>query len=328
MPPSPVLAGKKNSSTATILSPTLKAVRRGKQATLELKNFLADEYAKGKTTLLALSRNYNVPETTLRRWIYQRTNVQQKRGAPTTLPNEQEFLLVEYLLVMSDRGFGLCKQQVLNKVGEMIKANGISDSRFVNGVPGDKWWRLFLARHRNQLARLPEQPLQQQRANCANRQTLDHFYDLFEKLCNEHEFVAIYNADEKPVQLNGNRRTVRVGRNGTKGEFRIGADREHVTVLLCVESQGACLAPHYIMAGSDHNLAWTRNTVPGTTWAVTESGFSTIVSKYSWFVNHFLPGVRAVHPTGKVLLLLDGHTSNIDLDLWKKAKESVTYSRL
>ena len=77
--------------------------------------------------LRAAARQCNVPAETLRRRVVGAVGVDCKPGPPTVLTPEEVVKLVNYIIDISDMGFGLTRQDVMRIAYEIWKATSFSE---------------------------------------------------------------------------------------------------------------------------------------------------------------------------------------------------------
>lgn len=92
------------------------------------------------------AERYNIPHATLARKIKNGLDENQKMGPPSVLKSEEEEMLVKWIFYVTDAGFPVEKDQLLDNVQNLIRGlkrkNPFQDDR-----PGDKWFKLFRNRH-------------------------------------------------------------------------------------------------------------------------------------------------------------------------------------
>lgn len=228
-----------------------------------------------------ISREVHIAESTLRDFLLQGTKV--GRGPSGVLSREEEMCLLQFVDYMQRLGHPVGKEEILDVV-QLLVSDG-RQHNFTNGRPGKSWWDGF--RHRNPEYELKRsQQISQQRANCATKSTLNLFFDRYEALVNSNNYAEIWNADEKPIVLDGKSRSLVFVKHDAKPVSRVGDMRDHVTVLLCVERSGRHMRPNFIYPGQKLPSCFVRGS--DATFSTTENGYSTVKSKLEWFQSQFL----------------------------------------
>lgn len=72
--------------------------------------------------------------------------IETRSGPNPVFTAEEEKQLVDYLLLMSRRGFPLTKNQLLNVVQDLVTKLD-KKTPFVNNRPSKHWYKAFLARN-------------------------------------------------------------------------------------------------------------------------------------------------------------------------------------
>ena len=94
-----------------------------------------------------LGRQCNVPVETLRRRVVGAVGVDCKPGPPTVLTPDEEVKLVNYIIEMSDMGFGLTRQDVMQIAYQIVTKSG--RPHLFYGSAGPSWFESFQCRHPN-----------------------------------------------------------------------------------------------------------------------------------------------------------------------------------
>ena len=101
-----------------------------------------DDVTTHSKGLRQAAREYGVPVTTLKRRIDCSYAADCKPGPPTTLLKEEEEKLVNYIITMAQRGFGLCPQEICALAYEIAKNSG-RNHPFKNGRAGKRLVQVF-----------------------------------------------------------------------------------------------------------------------------------------------------------------------------------------
>ncbi|KAF9411141.1 hypothetical protein HW555_010003 [Spodoptera exigua] len=108
------------------------------------------EISKGMSKKLA-AKTFSVPRSTVQ-FRLKNPDHRYKPGPPTILTDEEEQLFVDWIKISSKKGFPKRKEDLIKSVSDFINKSGRASS-FRNG---DKWFKLFLARHPTVTFRTPE----------------------------------------------------------------------------------------------------------------------------------------------------------------------------
>jgi hypothetical protein len=201
-------------------------------------------------SLREAARDFNVSKTTLTaRYGGRKTHVQAAERR-LRLPPAQERILVEWAKRCGARGLGLSSAAL------------IEAASLIAGMQlGERWCALFLLRHKIDLKGRWAGGLEAPRAQCLNRMTVTHFFELLMAIIIEYGIVGhnIYNEDEKGIQMGMGQRTfVLVDRNQQTVKTIEDGNRELVTIIECVCADGTTLRPTAIFKGARRDLEWGR----------------------------------------------------------------------
>ena len=89
---------------------------------------------------------YGVPKSTLHDKV--KLHTKGKRGPKPAIPDELEDPIETWIINMARIGYGQTKEQIKNKVQELVNAMKIP-TPWDNNRPSEKWYRLFMNRHPN-----------------------------------------------------------------------------------------------------------------------------------------------------------------------------------
>ena len=148
-------------------------------------------------SMLKAARDHHIPYTTFRSWCDGSTR-SRKRGVKAVLSPAEESLIVDYLIRMCDRGYGLSPRALKMKVYEITKNRS---TPFKDGIPGGGWMRWFKRRH-PELTIRASQGLEIARAKALCPENVKSLYDNLEQLYNLHHYPPerIWNCDESGAQ--------------------------------------------------------------------------------------------------------------------------------
>ena len=274
-------------------------------------------------SLRQASSTYGIPKSTLALYKSGKSQIGMKPGQVPILSPDEEKALVEYVLHMSRIGYGRTKEQLQDIVQEILKKDG-RPNPFKNDRPGDKWWKLFVKRHPMLSLRKPEQ-LQLSRARCCTPENIQHWIVEFEQFLVTHDLkdrpAQIWNADEAGFPLCPSTGKVIAMRNSRCVYGVTGDSKEQITTLCAVSAAGYVIPPMNIFAGERFKYNPMNNCVDNAYFGRSVSGWISTELFFGWIANHFAKKVL-VRP---VLLLVDGHSSHIDLHISKFCRDNGIY---
>lgn len=278
---------------------------------------------------LKASKLFNVPKTTLRRLLGKTDQpleeaVSSKLGRKPILLPELEGHLVEYILTMEAKYFGLTRNDIRSLAFQLAVKNNISHPfSLLKQTAGRDWLRLFLRRHPSLSFRQPT-GTSMARVKGFTRENVDYFYDLLEKEMNANNFEPgnIYNVDETGISVVPAKMPKVLGLKGKKqiGALTSAERGSLITCILCMSAAGMFIPPMFIFPRKRDNPLLMKGAPPGSIHANHPSGWVQTNLFTKWF-EHFLKTVKP-SSSSPVLLIMDGHSShmrNIELiDLARK----------
>lgn len=277
----------------------------------DLQNAVSDIHG-GKGSVREISRTYNVPVRTLMRRMRSGNLNKVALGRKGSLSIEQETSLVQYIQKMASHGFALSSYDI-RKLAYSFAVQQNIQHKFnpERKIAGQDWFLAFMKRH-PELAVRKAQGMSTARAKGMTRQECTEYFELLGNVLKENNLLntpqKIYNLDETGLQLNNNPGKVVV----TKGAKMVncitsGEKGETVSVITCVNAEGSFFPPCCIFKGKNKKREFEDGLPPGGKVVMGEkSAYVTSEIFFQWFRDFFVPRKGA----GKVLLIMDGHTSH------------------
>lgn len=281
--------------------------------------------------LRSAAKEFNVPRNTLRRHVVAHNkghDVVKKLGKCTVLNDNQETELVELVLSMESRLYGLTLTDLRRLVYQYCTRNNISHPfNQVTEMAGEDWARAFLKRHGNLSIRQPE-GMSIGRAIGFNKEKTKRFYELLKSLLFDGETLVvpdsnIYNVDDtglticqKPQKMvaEKGKRCVATLTSAEKGRT--------VTVICCVNGAGMYIPPMMIFPRVRMKPELIDKAPNGTIGVATKTGWVNEEKFLQWF-DHFINHVQPKSRDRPVILIMDGHSSHTkNLLLIDKAKQN------
>jgi hypothetical protein len=287
----------------------------------------------GEMTLYRAATDFAIPKTTLFRYVQKLKKVNNCVDLVKFSPNysvrkifcdEEENLLVEYLLTASKLNHGLSLKEARRLAHEYAVANSkeIPTSWTLNQTAGEDWLAAFMKRHHSLVLRSPEST-SLSRATSFNRNNVSAFFANLEEVMKRHQFGPhqIFNIDEtgvttvqKPDKIIANRGTKQVGKVTS-------AERGSLVTLCCaVNALGNSLPPFFVFPRVYFRDAMLFGAPPGSKGTAHPSGWMTSDS-FELFLKHFTDHVKC-SVDEPVLMILDNHESHISIESISYAKEN------
>ena len=187
---------------------------------------------------------------------------------------------------------------------------------------GRDWWYGFLKRHPTLAMKLPES-LQSARPSSCTSERLDKWYRDFSDFMQTHGLqnqpLRIWNAVESGFPLFPKSSQVLTMRN-KKHAYSVNSDsKTQITTLVAADATGSVIPPMYICPGKRFHYNPLEGDFAGAYLGNSDNGWMVTELFYGWVVNHF---VSQIPPERPVVLLVDGHTTHTDVEVFKICKEN------
>jgi hypothetical protein len=290
-----------------------KKVYRWKQADMEKA---IEGVKKGWYTPYAAAARFNIPRSTLRRYL-EKGNSSPKLGRKPVLPGVIEERIVKWVLARQQTYMCVRRSLANQKISSIMKKLRIT---FRNGktIPSFNWWTGFLKRNPKISFRRPtKKETARQRAERA--QIINLYFKKLFKVIADLKLTPdrIWNYDETKVPSELLERSrVLAAKGSANAPVNETTANKHVTALACISASGKVLAPAFIfqqpyppdvLAGAPIKSLVVR----------TASGYIT-ADTFTEYFDVILEQLPAKRP---LLLIVDGHISHFSLKFLKKAKE-------
>ena len=258
---------------------------------------------------------YGIPKSTLHDHKIGKVST-SKKGPSTVLSSSEEDSLVQWILHMADIGYGRTREQVCLIVKKILDKDGRANP-FTDNYPGKDWWYAFLRRHPQLSVRLPES-LQLARASSCTPAVLDKWYKEFEEFTKFHNLQEnpqrIWNADESGFPLCPKTSRV-IALKNQRHVYGVTSDtKTQITTLVAANAAGNVIPPMHVFPGIRFRYNPLEGCVEGAYFGRSDNGWMVTELFYGWLANHFIKHITSERP---VLLLVDGHTTHIDIETSK-----------
>ena len=284
-----------------------------------------DAVVNESCSLREAHRRYNVPIETLRRRVGGQVDIDCRPGPQTVLSKDEESRLEEYCIEMADRGFGLSREDVMRfafQIAEKMK----KPHPFHDSMAGRGWYEGFLSCH-PRLTLRSSQPLSCCRAISSNEDVVADFFARLGALCGQLNLftkpMQIYNVDETGVNV------VHV-----PGKVLTEISRKHVysltsaekgrnrTVVTCVNAAGSALPPMLIYPRKKPVPEPYQEGAPtGSIFKTSENGWINSELYLEWLQFY----INQIPPARPVLIIQEGHTSHVSINLIELARGNGIY---
>ena len=227
------------------------------------------------------SEFYGIPKSTLSDKVSGCTPLSKKKGPELMLSRELEDRIEKWLIKMARISYGQTKNDVLNKVQELVKKMGIP-TPFPDAQPSDKWYHLFMRHH-------PD--LQMRMSRCLSKEccevSFDNIHSWFtefksylKKMNNDdilEDPTRIYNCDKTGFPLAPNSGKV-IAHRSDKHIYQSGtlSNKMQITVLIGTSASGHYIKPLVVYPGvQPHTKLWEdfHNKFPGGLFGNSSNGW-------------------------------------------------------
>ncbi|XP_056645093.1 uncharacterized protein LOC130450623 [Diorhabda sublineata] len=258
------------------------------------------------------SRLYEIPSRTLRRHILMGWRSKQRIGRPSELGYENELKLVAHIKKLESIGFPL-EPSRLQSIAYDFAENLRLPHRFNNEKKsaGWDWFQGFMKCHPD-LSKRKAEGLSLARASGMNRQDVDKYFEMLLKVLTDNDLISkperIYNMDESGIQVNNKTGRV-IASKGAKCVNTVTSTEkgENVSLIACCNAEGTFLPPILILKGKYKKPEFCEGLPPGSNVYMNQkSSYINAELFLKWMKEHFIPRKQ----DGKVLLILDGHSSH------------------
>jgi hypothetical protein len=282
---------------------------------------------------LALQALENDPDLSVRKAavlysVSRKTLGRRSRGKPARIDTTansrnldvlEEQVIIRRVLDLYEQGFA----PGYSVVEDM--ANLLRQTRGASRV-GQHWARNFVQRQPELRTRW-SRPYDYQRAKCEDPEIICAWFDLFRNVVAKHGILEsdIWNFDETGFLMGQISSTLVITSSDgrTKAKKIQPGNREWVTAIQAVRSDGEIIPPYLVVAGKTHLESWYRDSPFPPEWTIdlSETGWTNNRIGLDW-IKHFDRYSRPRMTGAKRLLVLDGHESHHSAEFEEYCKEN------
>jgi hypothetical protein len=261
-------------------------------------------------SLKAAARSYDVPYTTLNERYHGILSRRDSQPNSRKLTDTEEEVLLQRIFDLNDQGFppGIT---IVREITNILLANRNASSL---QTVGKNWVTNFVKRHES-LRTMYNRKYDYQRAQCEDPVLIQGWFRLIRNLIAKYGILDadIYNFDETGFQMgviSTSKVVTRAERKGRPKTQQPG-NREWVTVVHGINSQGWSIPAHVILKAAVHQSTWYTESNLSRDWAisVSEKGWSDNEIGFEW-IQHFQKHTQRRTKGQYRLLILDGHESH------------------
>ncbi|CAK1601538.1 unnamed protein product [Parnassius mnemosyne] len=260
-------------------------------------------------------KQFGIPRRTILNKVKQKHT--KKVGCPTKLPPADEQKIVSCLVLCGEYGYPVTSFELRSIVHDYLIKNGLSNI-FNNKMPGQKWVRNFLKRHKNVLMVRSTNNIKESRASKSVKDYNTYFENLKISLHNvkpDH----IVNYDETNFSDNpGSQKCI--FKAGTKYPNKtLNNTKTAISVMFSATAGGEIFPPYVVYKADNLWTNWCANGPEGTRYNKTKSGWFDSYTFEDWFNTIIIPW--AVKTTDPKVLIGDNLSSHMNINIITKCEE-------
>jgi hypothetical protein len=270
------------------------------------------------------AKTFHVPRGTIQ-FRLRKVDHQDLPGPSTVLTKNEEETLVKWIKDCCRKGFPRRKLDVQLSVAHFIKKANRKNP-FKDGIPGNKWYQLFLHRHPGLSIRAPEAVTASSAA--VSEQDIRNWFIGIETYLKDNSYFTIlsdpsrvFNGDESNFQLCPKSGKV-IAMRGEKDVYEVdhASAKSALTVLFTFSANGDTTPPMIIFPNKRLPKDITLN-VPGD-WGIglSDSGWMKAEVFYDYIKNVLHPYLLKTKRQLPVLLFVDGHKTHLSLEVSELCK--------
>ncbi|GBP43090.1 hypothetical protein EVAR_96352_1 [Eumeta japonica] len=190
--------------------------------------------------------------------------VHKPLGRKPILPPELEEKLVEYILIMEAKYYGLTRMDVRRMVYQLASKNNLPN-HFKNEVAGRAWLDLFLRRHKEVSVRKPT-GTSYARVQGFNRFAVKTFFDILGAELQKRHYPPdrIFNVDETGLTIVQSKIPEVIGKRQEANRALTSAERGSLmTVVCCMSASGIHIPPMMIFPRKNFTDILMKGAPPG-----------------------------------------------------------------
>ncbi|CAH1973221.1 unnamed protein product [Acanthoscelides obtectus] len=271
-----------------------------------------NKVSSGEISKREAHRRYHVPPKTLKRRMASGNLQKGSLGPEGVLGHKNEKRLVVHIQRLAAAGFApdrnTARRLAYNFAEKLKLKHKFSHN---SGMAGYSWLPSFLERNPELTIRQAE-GLSLLRARGMNREETSKFFQLLIDILTENNLLDkpshIFNMDETGVQLINKPGKVLTTKGARDVHVLTSKERgENVTVVACCSADGRFIPPTLIFKGVNRKAEFSDGLPAGSKiYMNRKSSFINSELFLKWLKEQFIPN----KPSGKCLLILDGHTSH------------------
>lgn len=263
-----------------------------------------EELRSKKISLRKAARKYDIAKSTLSDRLL--NNHRNANGRPTALSKELEESVASRVILLAEWGFPITSEELKTIVHDILQRANVSCDRFKNNMPGDKWIRNFLARHK--LSKRMTSNISKKRAETTEETLIEYFKEL-KKSLEDVPPENIINYDETNMNDDPGKQKSIVRRGMKYPERIMNHSKAGTSVMFAGSAIGDLLPPYVVYKAQNIYKEWTVGGPDGARYTATKSGWFDERSFEDWFEKIALAYLR--RKEGAKVLIGDNLSSHL-----------------
>ena len=283
------------------------------------------------TSVREAAATYDISRSTLQARLHGRVSQQEIRSTNLKLTDTEELTLVNWILSMDERGLPVRTTSIRDMANLLLQKRTVTDASDSRTRTVGKQWPYNFVRRHDSLRTRYNRKYDYKRALCEDPTAIRDWFRLVRNTIAKYgiEDADIYNFDETGFQMGviSTAKVVTASDRALRPVTIQPGNREWVTAIECISSDGWSLPPMIILKGKTHISSWYLDTLPHDwTIAVSDNGWTTDQLGLTWLTDVFERHTKDRTTGVYRLLILDGHGSHVtpEFDLFCKDRHIIT----
>lgn len=249
-----------------------------------------DDVQNGVRSQRDASDFYKVPRSTIKNKLKKVHS--NPIGHPTVFTREEEECFVQHLITLSDFGFPVDELDLRMFIKSYLDAQGKTERRFRNNIPGIEFARGFLKRHKTLTHRFSTNT---NRARLAvNKELLTEYINHLRVELEGIPPSQIWNYDETNLTDDPGKKKVICRRGSKYVEHFTNHSKVATSVMFCGNADGSVFLPPYVVYKAEHIWStWQVGGPPGTRYSRSKSGWFDSMTFEDWYVNQQIYKIKS-----------------------------------
>ena len=229
---------------------------------------------------------------------------------------EQEACLSEWAIALNLGGVSPT-HALLTSIAAKLRNDGRPADQW--RYPHKNWVTRFIQRH-PALQTCRSKPMEGARIKQVTKASLEDHIDRFTKVISDFDIPSDFwaNIDETGMADGLAKSGPVIGLAGRKALVAQEGSRDWKSIIHCIGTNGKSSTPAIIFKGKDLYNQWfqicSEGGIPSWHYSHAEKGFSTLLHLLEWFQKVYLVEFPAPNPNQWRLLIMDGHSTHVDVD--------------